>query len=263
MKTSIVSSLDQQVDLVSIITPTYNASRFVRETINSVRAQSYSNWELIIVDDCSTDNTLEIVKEECESDSRIKFHKLSKNSGSAKARNKAIKLAKGKYIAFLDSDDLWKPQKLQTQILYMKRNDLAFTFTSYEVMSEAGNLLGKKVKAPTEVSYNYLLKNTIIGCLTVVLDKTKIKKIEMPNIRICQDTALWLDILKSGVTARGIDEELSLYRIVGKSASRNKLKSASHLWKVYREFEKLSLVYSIWCFVHYSFNAFKKNIIPN
>ncbi len=190
--------------LVSIVTPSYNASSFIKETIQSVQSQTYKKWEMIIIDDVSKDNTCELIKEEIKKDDRIRLIELEENGGAAIARNTGINCAEGKYIAFLDSDDLWLPEKLEKQVAFMQNNDLAFSFTSYQIMDQDGKLTEKVVHVPEKINYNGLLKNTIIGCLTVMLDIEKLGKVKMPNIRTRQDTATWLKILKQGHYAYGM-----------------------------------------------------------
>lgn len=249
-----------QADLVSIITPSYNSKRFIEDTVKSVQNQTYTNWEMIIVDDCSNDGTREILTRLADLDDRIKVFFLNENSGAAIARNKALKEAKGKFIAFLDSDDMWHETKLEKQLAFMRNKDVAFSFTEYELMDEEGVLLNKKVEIPDSIDYHGLLKNTIIGCLTVMINREKTGYFEMPNIRTRQDFALWLSILKKGFTAHGLKETLSKYRVVKGSISSNKINAAKKTWYVFREVEKLNLVYSSWCFLNYSFQAIKKRL---
>jgi teichuronic acid biosynthesis glycosyltransferase TuaG len=247
--------------LVSVITPSYNSERFIEETIRSVQAQTYTNWEMIIVDDCSKDRTREIVKQYAEQDPRIRLIELTENSGAAVARNTALKAAKGKYAAFLDSDDIWLPQKLDKQISFMEERDIAFSFTQYRLMKVDGTLTDTVIEVPKEIDYKGLLKNTIIGNLTAVVNVEKTGQIQMPNIRTRQDFALWLSILKRGFKAYGIQEELAYYRLVPGSISSNKVKAAKQTWRVYREVEKLGLLYSSWCFLNYAWNAVKKTYL--
>ena len=246
---------------VSIITPAYNSSKFIEDCINSVLAQTYTNWEMIIVDDFSTDNSKEKITVLSENDTRIKTIFLDKNIGAAKARNIAISKAKGKYIAFLDSDDLWMPTKLEAQIYFMQKKDIAFSYTTYQSISEDGNKLFSVIKAPSIMTYSSYLKNTIIGCLTVVIDREKTGNFEMPNIRSSHDMALWLLIMKRGFPGYGLDKNLAQYRVVSNSNTSSKLRTAKDVWKVYREIEKLSFFYSSWCFLNYAFNAIKKRIL--
>ncbi|KZZ85061.1 glycosyltransferase family 2 protein [Bacillus sp. SJS] len=247
--------------LVSIITPSYNSTKTIGDTIRSVQAQTYGNWEMLIVDDCSKDHSRDFIRGFAEKDPRIRLVELAENGGAAVARNTALRMAKGKYAAFLDSDDLWHPEKLEKQIRFMEENDYAFTFTKYQLMNEDGEKLNQIVEIPDAIGYHGLLKNTIIGCLTAVVDLEKTGPIQMPNIRTRQDFALWLSILKKGITAYGIQETLAYYRLVPGSISSNKVKAAKQTWKVYREVEKLSLPYSAVCFGGYAWNAVKKTYL--
>lgn len=247
-------------DKVSVITASYNAGRFIEETIKSVLEQTYDNLELIIVDDCSTDNTEEIVKKYMKIDLRVKFYKLEKNSGAAVVRNTALEKAKGRFIAFLDSDDVWDRDKLEKQINFMKKNNYGFSFTSYRLMSEKGLLLNKEVRVPSQIKYEELLKNTIIGCLTVIIDKDIIGDFRMPLVRAGQDTATWLSILRKGNIAYGYDEVLASYRLVDGSISSNKLKALKRTWNTYRKLENLNLIKSTYYFVYYVLNAIRKRI---
>lgn len=250
-----------QKNLVSIITPVYNASRFIEETIKSVQAQTYKEWEMILVDDCSTDNSYEIINRYSKEDDRIKYIRLEKNSGAAVARNTAISNAKGKYIAFLDSDDIWYENKLEKQINFMKDKNIGFSFTSYELMSEDGELLNKTINVPNQIDYNKYLKNTIIGCLSVIIDIEKLGDFRMPNIRSNQDMATWLYIMKDRkCIAYGLNECLAKYRLVNGSISNNKVKAAKSVWNVYRNIENLSFIKSSYVFVGYAINAVLKRL---
>ena len=248
-------------DLVSIITPSYNSYKYIENCISSVIEQTYKNWEMIIVDDCSKDNCVKIINHFLKKDLRIQAIYLDNNIGAAGARNLAISKAKGKYIAFLDSDDSWKPKKLELQISFMKRHDIAFSYTTYQIISHDGLNKSKIIRAPDKITYSDYLKNTIIGCLTVIIDIEKVGSFAFPNIRSSHDMALWLLILRKGFTAFGLDINLAKYRIVYSSNSANKIKAARDVWKVYRELEKLSFFYSSWCFFNYLFNAIKKRVL--
>jgi len=247
-------------NLVSVITPSYNSSKFIDECVNSVISQSYTNWELLIVDDCSDDSSKELLLDLERRDERIQVIFLDNNIGAANARNVAILKAKGKYIAFLDSDDSWDSQKLYKQISFMIKNEIAFSYTSYQSISENGLDIIRVINAPYKMSYNNYLKNTIIGCLTVVIDKEKVGDFEMPSIRSSHDMALWLLIMKRGFDAYGLNENLANYRIVSTSNSSSKLDAANDVWRVYRKFERLSFFYSTWCFLNYAFNAVIRRI---
>lgn len=224
---------------ISIITPVYNSEKFIEECIQSVISQSYRDWEHILVDDCSKDESAKIILAYAESDQRIKYLKLTKNSGAGVARNKAIELAKGDFIAFLDSDDLWHPSKLQKQLTFMKANNFHFTFTGYNKIDEKGVCLHQKVFAKQKVTYKTALYKNPIGCLTVMYNIDFFGKQYMPKIRKRQDYALWLKLLKK-TDAYGLNECLSTYRTGNESISSNKLGLLKYEWKIYREVEGLS-----------------------
>lgn len=247
-------------ELVSIITPSYNSETFIGKTIESVLSQTYQEWEMIIVDDHSCDNSVEYIKSLIKEDERIKLLTLKQNVGAAEARNRALEIANGKYIAFLDSDDIWLPNKLEQQLNFMQKNDYAFTFTAYIPFSEDGTQEYSSIHAPKEIDYNEYCKNTIIGCLTVMIDKTKVGDFRMKNIRSSHDMALWLEIMKRGYKAYGLDEVLGKYRLVSNSNTAKKYKAIQDVWKVYREIENLSLIKSSWYFIHYLYNATKKRL---
>lgn len=229
-------------DLVSVITPLYNSEEFIADTIESVIAQTYQDWEMIIVDDHSTDNGPQIVENYVKRDDRIKLVTLAQNSGAAVARNKAIEQARGRYLAFLDSDDLWKPEKLMRQLEFMKRNKYIFSFTNYQYMTEDGKLINKIIKSPEKLSYNKALYTNYVGCLTAIYDTKDIGKHYMPLIRKRQDYAYWLKLLKKVGNGYGLNENLAYYRLRNNSVSANKIKLLKYQWKMYREFEELSIV---------------------
>lgn len=246
------------LELVSIITPLYNAEKYIISTIQSIQAQSYKNWEMIIIDDLSTDNSSGIVEKYINKDKKIKLIKLRKNCGGAVARNRGIKEAKGKYIAFLDSDDLWHPQKLEKQVKFMEKNSFNFTYTQYEKIDEEGNKLNEIVKSKAKVSYNELLKSNQIGCLAAMYNAGKLGKIYMPLIRKRQDYALWLQVLKKSVYGYCLKENLAQYRIVNGSVSSNKINLIKYNWKLFRKIEKLSILKS---FYYLSWNILIKLMI--
>jgi teichuronic acid biosynthesis glycosyltransferase TuaG len=228
------------MDLVSIITPSYNSEEYISQTIESVLSQTYKNFELIIIDDGSLDNSLEIINKYVVKDERVKLIISKENGGAGIARNEGIKFSKGKFIAFLDSDDLWLPEKLEKQISFMIRNNYNFSFTSYEKINEAGMKMNKIAKAPKEVTYNKALYKNPIGCLTVIYNKEFYGKQYMPEIRKRQDYALWLQLLKTN-NGYGLDEVLALYRVRENSISANKFNLLKYEWSIYRDVEKLSL----------------------
>ncbi|AUC84410.1 glycosyl transferase [Polaribacter sp. ALD11] len=231
--------------LVSIITPNYNSEKFIAQTLQSIRAQTYKNWELIIVDDCSTDKSLDIIEEYSKIDKRIKFLKLSENSGAAVARNKAIKEANGNFIAFLDSDDLWLPKKLEKQLAFMVHNNYNLTYTSYNIISENDVAPKKTVFCKPELNYKQMLYSNKIGCLTAMYNSANLGKIYMPEIRKRQDYALWLKILKKEKMAYGFQEVLAFYRVRSNSISNNKMEMLKWNWILYKKVEKLSYFESL------------------
>lgn len=246
-------------NLVSIITPMYNSEKFIESTIKSVIEQTYQDWEMIIVDDCSTDNSPDIVKSYVEQDERIKYIRNKSNLGVSSARNLALENANGQFLAFLDSDDIWTSTKLETQINFMIQNDYVITFTSYELMDENNKPLNKVISVPRDVDYHRLLKGNVLGCLTVVIDKSKLDfDIRMSGVRH-EDYVLWLSILKKGHTAHGINEVLALYRKSSNSLSSNKIKAAKWTWNIYRNVEKIPLPKAIYYFINYGINGIKKS----
>lgn len=248
-------------DLVSIIVPVYNSEKFINDTIRTVQEQTYGNWELILVNDCSTDNSVSIIEKYVKEDNRIKLINLECNSGAAIARNTGIEQATGRYIAFLDADDLWHKEKLEKQIKFMKKNEYEFTFTGYEFADENGKGNGKIVKVPEKINYKQALKNTTISTITVMFDTYSINKklIYMPNVR-SEDTATWWQVLKNGYTAFGLNEILSYYRRYHDSKSANKLIAIKQVWELYRKVEKLNLFCSIYNFCFYAINAVRRRI---
>jgi len=245
---------------VSIITPLYNSEDFISQTIESVLAQTYKNWEMIIIDDCSTDNSVKIVKEFQKKEDRIKLIKLKKNLGVAKARNKGIQIATGKYIAFIDSDDCWNKLKLEKQIKFMKNNNYYFSYTSYEIIDHKGNKLGRKVEVPSKMDYKTLLKGNNIGCFTVVIDQDEISSIKMPQIKH-EDFATWLNILKMGYQAYGLKENLGYYRKTDNGLTSNKVNSAIWTWNIYNEYLEFSFIKSFYYFFFYIFNSISKHFL--
>lgn len=249
----------QDTDLVSIITPMYNAGKTIGHTIASVQAQTYRNWEMIIVDDCSTDESAWYVEQCAQKDQRIRLIRQEQNYGIARTRNTAMQHARGRYVAFLDSDDLWLPQKLEKQLAFMKEHDAAFSHTACEIVDTNGQKTGKIRHVPIKVTYEDILKGNVINCLTVVLDVGRVGIPVMPQIHH-EDYACWLELLQKEDYAWGLDEILASYRETGASTSGNKFRVAKWQWKIYRNYLKLNLIKSSYCFVHYAWNALKKRI---
>jgi len=238
--------------LVSIITPTYNSEKFINLTIESIISQTYNNWELLITDDCSSDNTLEIINYYAKLDNRIKVFRLLNNSGPAVARNLSISKANGRFIAFCDSDDQWKSDKLYKQLNFMLNSNVALSFTNYEVINENGEYL-KLIRSPSKITHSQALQNNYIGCLTAIYDTINLGKVFMPNLRKRQDWALWLLILKKIPYGLGLNENLAIYRVRSNSISANKLKILKYNWRIYKEVENFSHIKSCNYMVKYMF----------
>ena len=247
--------------LVSVITPVFNCCRFIEQTIESVRAQTHTDWELICVDDCSSDGSIALVQSFVEQDSRIQLIRLAVNSGAAVARNVAIAAARGRYIAFLDSDDVWFPDKLECQLEYMQKTNAPFCFSAYARIDEHNKVICT-VGVPLRVSYQGLLKTSVIGCLTAIYDTRFFGKVCMPLARKRQDFALWLQLLKRIDSAHGIPQVLALYRVRHDSMSANKFDAARHTWNIYRKVEGFGLWRSLYYFTHYGTRGFLRSKLP-
>lgn len=220
--------------LVSIVTPSYNSSKFIGETIESIISQTYTNWELIITDDCSTDNSCDIVEDYIKKDPRIKLIRLEKNSGAGVARNTSIDVAKGKFIAFCDSDDRWFPEKLEKQLNFMNHKNCALSHTSYLTCDEKDKITGIVIGRKKE-TLKSMCKDDKMGFLTVIFDTEKVGKIFMPNLRKRQDWALKLKVLQKCGVAYGMKEPLAYYRKRSGSISQNKKSLIKYNIAVYRE----------------------------
>ncbi|MBD3107627.1 glycosyltransferase family 2 protein [Bacillus sp. AGMB 02131] len=240
--------------LVSIITPVYNSEKYIGETIKSVLAQTYPNWEMLIADDCSTDRTAKVI--DGFKDSRIKYFRLEKNAGAAVARNKALEKAQGSYIAFLDADDMWKPNKLENQLNFMIENNIGFSFTGYEIVRENQN---KIIRVPSKLNYSQFMKNTIIGTLTVMINLDIVGEVRLVNVKKDHDSMTWAKLLREGHSAYGLNESLAYYREVKGSISHNKFEAAKNHWINCRKVEHLSIFKCLYFFVFYGINAVKKH----
>lgn len=246
-------------ELVSIIVPVYNAKKCIADTIMSVMNQTYVNWELWLVDDGSVDGTLDIMKQ-YESD---KIHVItnSEGKGAAAARNCGVAASRGRFVAFLDADDLWREDKLSVQVSFMLQKDAAFSFTGYEFADENAKPLGTIVRVPESINYRAAIKNTTIFTSTVMFDMNKLTKenIKMPNV-VSEDSATWWQVLKMGHNALGIDEPLTLYRRMGKSLSSNKLEAIRRIWFLYRKVEHFGILYSAYCFCFWAIRAVLRRV---
>jgi len=250
-------------DLVSIIVPVYNVEKYIRETMDCVREQTFENWELLLVEDCGTDNTLNIIEDYLQEkqDRRIRLIRQPSNMGAARARNRGLVEARGRYIAYLDADDLWVPEKLEMELRFMAEKDAAFVFTGYEFADANGVGTGKVVKVPETLNYKQALRNTTIFTTTVMFDTEKIPKelLEMPVMK-SEDTALWYKVLRNGYIAYGLNENLVKYRRVGKSLSSNKLEALRRIWNLYRKAEGLSVMRSVYHFCFWAVNAVRRRV---
>jgi teichuronic acid biosynthesis glycosyltransferase TuaG len=241
--------------LVSIVMPAHNCEATLPDSIASVISQSFTNWELIVVDDASSDATFRKTQELSRTEPRIRVFRQPRNYGVAQARNAGMREARGQFLAFLDSDDLWVPHKLERQVALMREHDLSFTFAQYRRLLPNGHL-GAIIPVPKQINYQDLLKGNVIGCLTVMIDRTKIPFFSMIDVGH-EDFVAWLQILKAGVTAWGIQEDLARYRVSVASISGKKWRSAIWTWNIYRKIEGLSLLKSIWYFLAYSSRSFR------
>jgi teichuronic acid biosynthesis glycosyltransferase TuaG len=244
--------------LVSIILPLYNSENYIENTIESICKQTYQNWELLITDDSSSDNSFLLVRNYSELEGRIRLFRMAENRGAGAARNYAIKRAKGRYIAFCDSDDLWKPEKLETQVRFMLANDYSFTCSGYDVVDESGNYL-ETICPPPQLTFNKLLRNNYVGCLTAIYDTHALGKLFMSEIRNRQDWVLWLNILKRIDIAYTLNEPLAIYRKRLDSISSKKVKLIKFHWRVYHSELNFGVFRSIIClFKNMVFHFFKR-----
>ena len=244
----------------SIITPAFNCSKYIDDCIKSVISQTFRNWEMIIVDDCSTDNSAEIIRRYCSVDHRIQYLQTDKPSGSpVLPRNIGINAAQGRYIAFLDSDDQWLPEKLENQLRFFDDKNVAIVFSNYEKVSETGERNGRKIIAPEIVDYKTLLKGNCIGCLTATYDTLKVGKMYFQDIGH-EDYALWLAILKKGYIAKNSRTIEALYRLVDGSLSANKFEAFKWHWHILKRVERLSYIKASYYFINYAFRAVIKQL---
>ncbi len=227
-----MKELEYVDDLVSVIIPVFNAEKYIDRTLQSIFFQSYKKIEIVIIDDCSTDHSAKIIKNYLPNHSEIIYHLQEKNMGAAVARNTALELASGRYVAFLDSDDIWKQDKTKRQICMMQEMKTSFSYTAIEMIDETGNIIKSKRNVREKIDYNILLHNTMIATSSVVIDRKKLGDFRMPLRRSGQDYATWLKLLRDGTVAYGINDALVQYRVSSNSLSSNKLKSIQQVWEI-------------------------------
>ncbi len=252
--------------MISIVVPVYNAEKYIKETISMVQAQTRTDWELILVDDCSGDGSVAcmegyLAQLEEQEQRRIRLIKKEKNEGAARARNTGIDEAKGRFIAFLDADDVWLPDKLEKEMVFMRKKQAAFVFTAYEYGDEEAKGTGKIVAVPEQLTYRKALSRTVIFTSTVLFDSEKIARelMKMPVVE-SEDTATWWRILRTGYTAYGLNEVTTVYRRPPGSLSSNKLIAMKRIWNLYRQEEKLSLPYCLYNFAFWAVRATLRRI---
>ncbi|MGV0795813.1 glycosyltransferase family 2 protein [Mycolicibacterium elephantis] len=250
---------------MSVITPTYNCAKYIEEAISSVQSQTYDNWELVIVDDCSDDNTYELVRRIAQGEPRIRLFRHDVRRGAGPARTEALNQSKGRFIAYLDGDDVWYPQKLERQVNFMLKNQCGFSCVSYEVVNDAGKPLNKPIYMLPKVDYVGYLTNNLLQTVGIMADTDIVDKnlLRMPPIKRRQDVATWLQILKAGHANHGLPEVLAQYRRTKNSLSSNKFKAARGIWTLYRDIERLPLLFSSYCFARYAVLAVWKRLYPN
>lgn len=243
--------------LVSIVTPTFNSSSHLPETIRSVVEQDFQSWEHLVVDDCSSDNTADLIREYAERDGRVRAYYLKENRGAAYARNVAIEQARGRYIAFIDSDDLWETDKLSKQLNLFKTTNASLVYGGYYWLNdETGRR--RVIKVPERITYGQLLNATVIATVTAVYDTAVVGKVYMPELRQRQDYGLWLSILRNGGEARALTSPVATLRRYNGSLSSNIRRSLRFTWQVYRDVEKLSFTRSCYHFANYGVRALLK-----
>lgn len=243
--------------IVSVIIPVYNCEKYIGDTIESAISQTYKDIEIILVDDCSTDNVFDIIKYyENKYPKKIVYYKQEKNMGAAEARNTGLKIAKGRYVAFLDSDDLWHENKIEKQLKVMNKEHIAFCYTAYGMINGKGEVLKDKIKIIEKAQYKNILKKTVISTPTVVIDREIVGDLKMPNRRTGQDYAYWLLLLRNTKFAYGIDEALVTVRRREGSLSKNKFQNIKDVWEVQRNNESIprrKALYNTVCYVKNSF----------
>ena len=241
---------------VSIILPNYNSHKFIRKTLNSIITQTFRDWELIVVDDDSDEKTVKILKT-FKKNKKIKIFFLKKNKGAAYCRNLAIRKSKSKYLAFIDSDDIWKKNKLYDQIKFMEKNKYFFSYTHYYTFKENSNIY-KKIKVPNKINFNYFIKNTSIATSTMIIKKSILNNINFPKTKICEDYYFKCRILKKIDYAYCFPRYLSYYQIRKKSLQSNKLRNIYWIWKINNNLNKLNFFDNLISLFSISLNSIRK-----
>lgn len=249
-----------QKKMISIVTPVYNAEKFIDETINSVLTQTYAHFEWLLVEDHSSDNSYDLINSYAKKDDRIVVLQTPENSGAAVARNMGLTHAKGDIIAFIDSDDKWYSEKLEKQWQFMLENQFGFTYTKFELINQDGTLKKTSSKLPDKLNYVGLLKNTAIACSTVMIDKRVTGDFRMPLVRKGQDTATWLKLLRKIDYAYLLDKTLNQYRTVENSLSSNKLQAVKRTWNTYYNLEEMSFLKAAYYLMFSLYNATMRRI---
>jgi teichuronic acid biosynthesis glycosyltransferase TuaG len=258
MKSAAQAEVPCPIPEVSVITPAFNSARTISRCLGSVQGQTFSDWEQIVIDDCSRDETVEIVRRQVADDPRVRLVTLSENSGAGPARNAGVGIARGRFVAFLDADDEWYPDKLERVIAFMKREGVSFAYHDYDIVGSGGDIRATTC-APAQMTYEELLGNTAIGCLTVVIDAQSVRVPPMPAIPLRQPLVAWLAILKDGTVARKADGVCAAYHLSKGSISSNKAKALAWTWRVYRRFEGFSRLQSMRFLMRYVYNSAVKN----
>lgn len=249
-------------ELVSIIMPVHNAARYIEASIRSVISQTYSNWELLVVDDASSDISMDIAGRLASSDARIRILRNDRPTGyPATPRNVAVDAARGRYIAFLDSDDIWLPNKLEHQLPFFdEASNIGVVFSDYEKVDSDAHRESRIVVAPKMVNYKRLLLGNVIGNVTGMYDTQRVGKVFFRKVRH-EDYAMWLSILKRGFVARNTGSVIALYRVASGSVSSKKLRLLSWQWNIYRRVEKLGLFSSMYYYANYAIRGFIKSLV--
>jgi len=252
--------MSEPAPLVSIVVPCYNAGAYLGATLDSVLAQTFTDWECVVIDDASRDDSSTVLARYAERDARIRAVYQAVNGGAAAARNAGLAVIRGRYLAFLDSDDHWLPEKLEKQVAYLRETGAPLVHTSYRFIDEKGHFLPGGVKASDRVDLRTYMRNTEIGMSTSLLDREKVGEFSFRDIRLCQDTHLWLVLLRRGLVSRGMAETLVHYRVREGQISGSKVAMAKQVYALYREIDEVGLTTQLFSFASYAFNGFRKRM---